>query len=100
MALVISPRFRRELARGRAEHGPTGRSRPPRSRLPSRGRAAGLLASKGPDISLRFGLYPGERLLAPLDAAVERLVVRPCSTPTASAWRLRPRLGTRTRPAP
>jgi type VI secretion system protein ImpL len=79
MALVTQSRaFVEKLARARAEHGPTGpiaaasleAAEPAAVRLAS-------FASKGPDISLRFGLYPGERLLAPLDAAVERLVVRP-----------------------
>jgi type VI secretion system protein ImpL len=35
------------------------------------------IATKGPDISMRFGLYPGERLMDPLHLAAERLVVRP-----------------------
>jgi type VI secretion system protein ImpL len=39
-------------------------------------RLAGF-ASKGPDVSLRFGLYPGERLMTPLRTAVERLSLRP-----------------------
>ncbi|MES1205046.1 MAG: type VI secretion system membrane subunit TssM [Pseudomonadota bacterium] len=35
-------------------------------------------AAKGPDVGLQFaGLYPGDRLMAPLHVAVERLVVRP-----------------------
>ena len=33
--------------------------------------------SKGPDVALRFGLYPGDRLMEPLHVAVERLVIRP-----------------------
>ena len=33
--------------------------------------------SKGPDVALRFGLYPGDRLMEPLHLAVERLVIRP-----------------------
>ncbi len=39
-------------------------------------RLAGI-AAKGPDVSLRFGLYPGEQLMVPLRLAVERLVLRP-----------------------
>ncbi len=39
-------------------------------------RLAGFLAN-GPDIALRFGLYPGDRLMDPLHLAVERLVIRP-----------------------
>jgi type VI secretion system protein ImpL len=36
------------------------------------------VAAKGPDVSLEFaGLYPGDRLMVPLHAAVEKLVVRP-----------------------
>src|SRR5207244_12793497 len=34
-------------------------------------------AAKGPDVSLRFGLYPGDRLMEPLHLAVERLVIPP-----------------------
>ncbi len=33
--------------------------------------------ANGPDVALRFGLYPGERLMDPLHLAVERLVIRP-----------------------
>ncbi|MDB4982428.1 MAG: hypothetical protein JWM82_3180, partial [Myxococcales bacterium] len=78
-ALVKQSRaFVEKLARARAEHGPTGplgaaaleAAEPTATRLAS-------FATTGPDISLRFGLYPGETLLAPLHAAVERLVVRP-----------------------
>src|SRR5205814_1950062 len=32
---------------------------------------------KGPDVSLRFGLYLGDRLMDPLSVAVERTLVRP-----------------------
>ncbi|HEY4185055.1 MAG TPA: type VI secretion system membrane subunit TssM [Polyangia bacterium] len=36
------------------------------------------VAAKGPEVALQFaGLYPGDRLMVPLHAAVERLVVRP-----------------------
>jgi type VI secretion system protein ImpL len=35
------------------------------------------LAAKGPDLSLQFGLYPGDDLLDPLRIAIERLVVVP-----------------------
>jgi type VI secretion system protein ImpL len=73
-----SQAFVTRLARARTEHGPTGPlsaaalegAEPMATRLAS-------FATKGPDISLRFGLYPGESLLEPLHAAVERLVVRP-----------------------
>jgi type VI secretion system protein ImpL len=79
MALVKeSQAFVTRLARARAEHGPSGplaaasleAVEPVATRLST-------FATKGPDISLRFGLYPGEGLLAPLHDAVERLVVRP-----------------------
>ena len=43
---------------------------------PTATRLAHFIA-KGPDISLRFGLYPGDRLMEPLHLAVERLVIRP-----------------------
>ena len=33
--------------------------------------------ASGPDVAMRFGLYPGERLMDPLHLAVERLVIRP-----------------------
>ncbi len=39
-------------------------------------RLAKFVAS-GPDVALRFGLYPGDRLMDPLHLAVERLVIRP-----------------------
>ena len=67
-----------KLARARAEHGPKGplASAALESIEPTATRLASF-AVKGPDISLRFGLYPGESLLAPVHAAVERLVVRP-----------------------
>ena len=36
------------------------------------------VAAKGPDVALQFAaLYPGDRLMVPLHAAVERLVIRP-----------------------
>jgi type VI secretion system protein ImpL len=35
------------------------------------------LATSGPDVSLQFGLYPGDQLLEPLRIAVERLIVIP-----------------------
>jgi type VI secretion system protein ImpL len=36
-----------------------------------------LFEEKGPDVSLRFGLYLGDRLMDPLALAVERTLVRP-----------------------
>ena len=55
------------------------------------GRAAGARSRpSGPDVSMRFGLYPGERLMDPLHLAVERLVIRPLLDADASrCWRTR-----------
>ena len=66
------------LARARNERGGVGA--PEANALESVAASAArfaAVAAKGPDISLRFGLYPGERLLQPLRVAVEKLAVRP-----------------------
>jgi type VI secretion system protein ImpL len=79
MALVKQSRALVEkLAQARADHGPTGplAAAALESIEPAATRLASF-AAKGPDISLRFGLYPGENLLGPVHTAVERLVVRP-----------------------
>jgi type VI secretion system protein ImpL len=67
-----------KLARARNERGVAGALQPPplEAVAPAASRFA-TFAAKGPDISLRFGLYPGERLLQPLRTAIERLAVRP-----------------------
>jgi type VI secretion system protein ImpL len=66
------------LARARGDRGAAGalQSPPLESVAATAGRFASF-AAKGPDIALRFGLYPGERLLQPLRVAVERLTIRP-----------------------
>jgi type VI secretion system protein ImpL len=70
-------RSRAEAVRekGRGESAPFTIA-PLESAEPTSARLAGF-ASNGPDVSLRFGLYPGESLMMPLRMAVERLVVRP-----------------------
>jgi type VI secretion system protein ImpL len=62
----------------RSQHPPGSPFFPPalESAEPMANRLA-RFAGKGPDFSLRFGLYPGDRLMEPLHVAVERLVVRP-----------------------
>jgi type VI secretion system protein ImpL len=70
--------FVERLARARTEPGAKGPlgatslegAEPMATRLAS-------FAAHGPDVSLRFGLYPGDRLMIPLHTAVEQLVVRP-----------------------
>ena len=78
-ALVDQSRvFVEKLTRARAEHGPTGPlAAAPLEAADATATRLASFATKGPDVSLRFGLYPGESLLAPLHTAVERLVVRP-----------------------
>jgi type VI secretion system protein ImpL len=70
--------FVERLAHARAEHDNAGPLAPAALEAadPMATRLA-TFASKGPDVSLRFGLYPGARLMDPLHLAVERLVVRP-----------------------
>jgi type VI secretion system protein ImpL len=67
-----------KLSAARADHQAPGPFAPPplESAEPMATRLA-RFAVKGPDFSLRFGLYPGDRLMDPLRVAVERLVVRP-----------------------
>jgi len=70
--------FVERLARARIAPGPRGpfdatileAAEPMANRLAN-------FASHGPDVSLRFGLYPGERLMGPLQTAIEQLVIRP-----------------------
>jgi type VI secretion system protein ImpL len=79
MALVKQSRvFVEKLTRARAEHGASGplASAALEAAEPMAVRLA-TFTSKGPDISLRFGLYPGESLMEPMHTAVERLIVRP-----------------------
>src|SRR3569623_726951 len=67
------------LVHAREEHssggpfsaGVVGPAEPPAAKLAD-------VAAKGPDVALQFAaLYPGDRLMVPLHAAVERLVIRP-----------------------
>jgi type VI secretion system protein ImpL len=66
------------LAQARAEPGPAGPfhattlegAEPMATRLAK-------FADSGPDVSLRFGLYPGDRLMDPLQDAVEGLLIMP-----------------------
>jgi type VI secretion system protein ImpL len=72
--------FVERLAHAREEHTSGGGPLSARVLEPAEPMAARLakFAAKGPDVSLQFaGLYPGDRLMVPLHAAVERLVVRP-----------------------
>jgi type VI secretion system protein ImpL len=70
--------FVEKLAAGRGDRGARGALSPAALEdvEPMAARLA-KFASKGPDVSLRFGLYPGDRLIDPLHTAVERLVIRP-----------------------
>jgi type VI secretion system protein ImpL len=70
--------FVARLETARAEptpHGPLGIA-PLENAEPMAARLAAF-ASNGPDVSLRFGLFPGDRLLNPVQTAVEQLVIRP-----------------------
>jgi type VI secretion system protein ImpL len=76
--IAESRAFVDKLARARDEHGSSSPLAPGplESADPMATRLAGF-AQKGPDVSLRFGLYPGDALLNPLGMAVERLVILP-----------------------
>jgi type VI secretion system protein ImpL len=74
-----------KLARAREDH--AGNSPLAVAPLEGADAMAGRLAtfaSKGPDVSMRFGLYPGDRLLDPVRIAVERLVILPIMNADAS----------------
>ena len=70
--------FVEKLNAARAPHNTPGpfAPAPMEAAEPMATRLAGFIA-KGPDVALRFGLYPGDRLMEPLHLAVERLVIRP-----------------------
>jgi type VI secretion system protein ImpL len=74
-----------KLVRARDEHTGTNplAAAPLESAEPMAARLA-TVASKGPDISLRFGLYLGDQLLDPVRVAIERLVVLPIMNADAS----------------
>jgi type VI secretion system protein ImpL len=70
--------FVEKLNAARAPHTAPGpfATAPMEAAEPTATRLARFIA-KGPDVALRFGLYPGDRLMEPLHIAVERLVIRP-----------------------
>jgi type VI secretion system protein ImpL len=77
--------FIEKLTRARDEH----RGNAPLAIAPLEGADAmagrlATFAAKGPDVSMRFGLYPGDRLLAPVHIAVERLLILPIMNADAS----------------
>lgn len=72
--------FIEKLARARSEAAgtPAPLSTPPLEAADGMAARLAAFATKGrPDVSLRFGLYPGERLTDPLRTGVEFLVLRP-----------------------
>src|SRR6185295_4529985 len=70
--------FVERLARARAEPGPSGplNATTLEGGEPTATRLANF-ATSGADVSLRFGLYPGDRLMDPMHDAVEILLIRP-----------------------
>ncbi len=73
-----SKSFVEKLSAARAPHNAPGpfATAPMEAAEPTAARLAHFMAN-GPDVGLRFGLYPGDRLMDPLHLAVERLVIRP-----------------------
>jgi len=71
-----SKSFVEKLYQARSVRGGVFATAPMESAEPTASRLAHIM-SNGPDVAMRFGLYPGERLMDPLHLAVERLVIRP-----------------------